>query len=598
MADMGDRANTLYFGDNLDILRHKIPSASVDLIYLDPPFNSNADYNVIFKEQTGQLSSAQIQAFTDTWHWTPDAERAREEVLTGAAPNVAAMLDAMVAFIGRNDLTAYLVMMTQRLIELHRVLKPTGSLYLHCDPTASHYLKIVLDTIFGPTNFRNEISWKRTSAHSDTVQGIVLHMGRIHDVIFFYTKTNQATRNESYQPYSQEYTNNFYRHVDEDGRRYRLGDITGPGGAAKGNPQYEFLGVTRYWRYSKERMQALYEQGRIVQTAPGRVPAYKRYLDEMPGVPLQDYWDDIQPIGAQAQERLGYPTQKPLALLERIITASSNPGDVVMDCFCGCGTAICAAQKLGRRWIGIDITHLAVSLMKSRLKTMFDLEPNKDYQVEGEPKDVSGARELALNDRYQFQYWAVSLIEAVAQEQQERKKGRDRGIDGIISFIDGPNRRRETVIVQVKSGHVTASHIRDLKGVIEREKAAIGLYICLETPTRDMRDEANTAGFYHSDLWPGPNGDHRWPRIQLRTVEDLLSGRGFAIPPRPVQFKAAERVSAQPAATMPGLWTNATTASAPDIFDTFDIAPLDSQDDDEDMEDVEDDEDVGEDAGD
>jgi site-specific DNA-methyltransferase (adenine-specific) len=263
-----------------------------------------------------------------------------------------------------------------------------------------------------------------------------------------------------------------------------------------------------------------------------------------------------------AQERLGYPTQKPLALLERIIQASSNPGDVVLDPFCGCGTAVCAARKLGRQWIGIDITHLAVSLMKHRLKTMFDLEPDRDYQVVGEPKDVASARQLALDSRYQFQYWAVSLIPAQAQEGQEKKKGADKGIDGVTSFIDGANRRRETVIVQVKSGHVTSPHIRDLRGVIERERAAMGLYICLERPTRDMLEEADRAGFYTSAMWPGKKGDYRWPRVQIRTIEELLAGQSFEIPPRPAPYKAAERVAAAPGAVARELWNADAPADA------------------------------------
>ena len=254
---------------------------------------------------------------------------------------------------------AYLVMMAPRLVELHRVLKPTGSLYLHCDPTVGHYLKILLDSVFGKEQFRSEISWKRTGAHSDTKQGRKQH-GRVHDLIFFYSKGNSWTWNPLYTEYDQDYIDQFYRHVEpETGRRYRLDNLTGPGGADKGK-SYEVLGVTRYWRYSQERMAELIGQGRIVQSRPGAVPAYKRYLDEMPGIPLQDFWTDIKPIGSRARERLGYPTQKPQALLERIIQSSSNPGDVVLDPFCGCGTAVAAAQQLNRRWLGIDVTHLAV----------------------------------------------------------------------------------------------------------------------------------------------------------------------------------------------------------------------------------------------
>ena len=530
--------NTLFYGDNLDILRQYIPDQSVDLIYLDPPFNSNRNYNVLFKDESGTESEAQITAFEDTWHWNLAAEQTYTQLLTEAPDHIAKMIDSLRDFIGTNQMMAYLVMMTVRLIELHRVLKPTGSIYLHCDPTASHYLKIILDTIFGADQFRNEIIWKRTSAHSDTVQGIVLHMGRVHDVILFYTKTDRATRNEIYQPYSQEYVDSFYRYKDSDGRRYRLGDITGPGGAAKGNPQYEFLGVTRYWRYSKERMQELYEQGRIIQTKPGAVPAYKRYLDEMPGTPLQDVWDEIPPIGAQAKERLGYPTQKPLALLEHIVQASSNPGDIVLDPFCGCGTAIAAAQKLERKWIGIDITHLSIALQKYRMEAMF---PGIKFKVIGEPKDIGAARQLASEDRYQFQWWALSLIRArpLGGEagSREGKKGSDKGIDGVIAFVDDQSGKAKRALVQVKSGHINASHIRDLVGTIQREQAAIGVFITLEEPTRDMSTEALKTGFYHSSGW---NKDY--PRIQILTIEELLHNAEVKMPPQFGTFKQAQRV--------------------------------------------------------
>ena len=323
------------------------------------------------------------------------------------------------------------------------------------------------------------------------------------------------------------------------------------------------------WSLTQDKMDALFAESRIRLTRTG-MPEYIRYLDEMPGVPLQDVWDNIPAINSQADERIGYPTQKPLTLLERIISASSNPSDVVLDPFCGCGTAVCAAEKLGRLWIGIDITHLAVSLMKSRLKDMFGLDAHKHYKVIGEPTDLKGARQLALDDRYQFQYWAVSLVEATAQDQeQQKKKGADKGIDGIIAFIDGHQRRRETIIAQVKSGHVTSSHIRDLKGVLEREKAALGLYICLEPPTRDMLEEAGNAGFYKSELWPGAHGDHRWPRIQIRTIEDLLAGNSFTLPPRPVQYKQAARVQQPAAATTGNLWSQGAPTGTDDegLFD-------------------------------
>jgi len=529
--------NTLFYGDNLDILRQYIKDESVDLIYLDPPFNSNRNYNVLFRDESGVESDAQITAFVDTWHWNEKAEEAYDWLVTEGPGHVGEMIGALRGFIGTNQMMAYLVMMAIRLVELHRVLKPTGSLYLHCDPTASHYLKVVLDTIFGVDQFRNEIVWKRTSAHSDTKQGNVVHMGRIHDVIFFYTKTIGAVRVELYQPYSAEYVRQFYRHQDPDGRRYRLGDITGPGGASKGNPHYEFLGVTRYWRYSRERMQELYEQGRIIQSRPGSVPAYKRYLDEMPGIPLQDFWDDLPPIGAQATERLGYPTQKPLSLLERIIATSSNPGDVVLDPFCGCGTSIAAAQKLGRQWIGIDITHLAVALMQYRLADMFG--PALQFEVKGVPEDVKAARYLAQHDRYQFQWWALSLIKAkpLGGDGKEGKKGSDRGIDGSINFVDDASKKLKRVIVQVKSGKVKSGDIRDLKGTLDREKGQIAVFLTLEPPTKEMSVEAVSAGYYDSPGW-----GRKYPRIQILTVEELLKGASVQMPPAWGTFKQSERV--------------------------------------------------------
>ena len=530
--------NTLYYGDNLDILRQHVGDESVDLVYLDPPFNSNASYNVLFKERSGEESPAQIKAFTDTWEWTQESERTFEHEIVlnpETPPNVKDMITAFRQFIGSNAMMSYLVMMTPRLVELRRVLKPTGSIYLHCDPTASHYLKLLMDTVFGKERFLTEITWKRTSAHSDTKQGRRQH-GHVHDLILFYSKGAKWTWNPLYTEYDQDYVDQFYRHIEpETGRRYRLGDLTGPGGEAKGNPQYEVMGVTRYWRYSKERMQQLVGEGRIVQTRPGAVPAYKRYLDEMPGVPLQDLWTDIGPIGAQARERLGYPTQKPQALLERIIQASSNEGDVVLDPFCGCGTAVAAAEKLKRQWVGIDVTHLAVALMKNRLKTAFDIVPGRDYEVVGEPADAGGARALAEQDRYQFQYWAMSLLEAFPREQGRR--GADRGIDGVVYFIDGPQRSTRKAIVQVKSGRVSSPLIRDLKGTVEREKAALGLFITLEEPTRDMRTEAVSAGFYHSDVW-----QRDFPKVQIRTVTELLDGRGFELPQHPSMYQPAQRV--------------------------------------------------------
>jgi site-specific DNA-methyltransferase (adenine-specific) len=524
--------NKLFYGDNFDVLRDEIASESVHLIYLDPPFNSNANYNVLFKSKSGEGSDAQITAFEDTWHWNDKAEDAFDQVVRSGNTDAAELLRAMRGFLGANDMMAYLAMMAIRLIELHRVLKATGSLYLHCDPTASHYLKLLLDAVFGADKFRSEISWRRQSAHNDAAQGRQQY-GNVRDIIFFYTKSDTWTWNWQYTPYDETYTNSFYRHVEpETGRRYRLGDITAPGGAdpAKRNPHYEFLGVTRYWRYSRERMQQLYDEGRIIQTGAGRVPQYKRYLDEMPGVALQNDWDDILPLHGSAQERLGYPTQKPLALLERIIAASSNEGDVVLDPFCGCGTALDAAQKLGRQWIGIDVTHLAIHLIEHRLK---DRYPGIHFEVHGTPKDLASARDLAARDKHQFELWALAQVDA--QAWKGGRKGPDGGIDGIIYFKpDG--KRTEKAIVEVKGGGTGVKDIGRLAQVMERENAPMGVFITAENPTRAMEADAAAVGRFE-DEW-----GRTYPRLQILTLAELFQGKKPDMPfVDPASLKRAKR---------------------------------------------------------
>jgi site-specific DNA-methyltransferase (adenine-specific) len=531
--------NTLFYGDNLDILRDYLIDECVDLVYLDPPFNSNRNYNVLFKDEQGLDSEAQIVAFEDTWHWGPETEHAYYHLITHGPDKVASMMTAMRGFVGTNQMMAYLTMMTARLIELHRVLKPTGSLYLHCDPTASHYLKIIMDTIFGPDKFGNEIIWKR----AETVKGNFGQGSKLWgvntDTLLFYRKSEANSFNPLFNEYSGEYVNNFYKHVEPGtGRKYQLISMTGPGGAAKGNPQYEVMGVTRYWRYSKQKMQELIAAGMVVQTSPGAVPRRKLYLDEGKGVSIQSLWDDIPALHSQDAERLGYPTQKPLALLERIIKASSNPGDVVLDPFCGCGTAIAAAQKLDRKWIGIDVTHLSIALQKYRLEDMF---PGITFKVIGEPEDISAARQLAQDDRYKFQWWALSLIRAKPLGGQEGsktgKKGSDKGIDGIINFVEDAADKSKRVIVQVKSGHVKSGDVRDLVGTVQRELAAIGVFITLEPPTKDMRTEAASAGLYHSVGW-----GKDYSRIQILSIAELLQGADVKMPPQHGTFKSAQRV--------------------------------------------------------
>jgi DNA modification methylase len=519
--------NLLYYGDNLDVLRRHVKDESVDLVYLDPPFSSNANYNLLFAEH-GEKAAAQVQAFTDTWEWNTIASAAYEEVVEQGG-RVAETMRAFRTMIGGSDMLAYLAMMAPRLIELRRVMKSTGSLYLHCDPTASHYLKLLLDAVFGGENFVNEIVWKRQSSHNDAAQG-ARHFGRLQDVLLFYAKGPNYEWRQPYRPYDQSYVDDFYRFVEPiTGRRYRLSDITAPGGAnpAKGNPHYEFLGVTRYWRFSRERMQEMYDAGRIVQTKPGTVPAQKRYLDEMPGMPIGTWWDDILPVQAQGTERLGYPTQKPIALLRRILETSSQPGDVVLDPFCGCGTTIDAAEEMGhndagqaRRWIGIDVTHLSIGLIKHRLVDRYGPEIIKTYRVVGEPTTVDGARELAGQDPFQFQAWALGLVGARIAGSD--RKGGDKGIDGRLYFHEGRSETKQ-IVFSVKAGHLVPNYVRDLRGVIEREKAEVGVLLSFEEPTAGMRAEAADAGFYES-----PWGRH--PRIQLRTIRELLDGQGVDYP--------------------------------------------------------------------
>jgi site-specific DNA-methyltransferase (adenine-specific) len=530
--------NMLYFGDNLNILRDYIEDESVDLIYLDPPFNSNRSYNVLFKDESGKDADAQITAFDDSWHWGPAAEKEYHNIIINSPISVSKMISALREFIGDNQMMAYLVMMGARLVELHRVLKPSGSLYLHCDPTASHYLKMLLDTILGFENFGNEIIWKRTNA-----KGLAFtRFASNHDVILRYTKTSNYIWNQQYTSHSQKYINNFYSNIEPGtGRRFQYADLTNPN-PNRPNLTYEFLGVKRVWRWTKERMEQAYKDGIVVQLKPGSVPRLKRYLDEQEGNPIDDVWTDIPPISSQAAERLGYPTQKPLALLERIILASSNTGDVVLDPFSGCGTAIAAAQKLGRQWIGIDITHLAINMHKYRLRDMFGLTAGKDYQIIGEPTDIAGARQLAKEDRYQFQWWALSLIGARplggSEGSKHGKKGADKGIDGIIPFTDDRTGKMKQVLVQVKSGKVNASHIRDLRGTLERENdAQIAVLITLEPATSEMIKEAAIAGFYASPLW-----QRDYPRIQILTVEELFSGVDVKMPPTQGGFKQAPKV--------------------------------------------------------
>ncbi len=483
MSDI--KTNRLYFGDNLPFLRNPdyFPSESVDLIYLDPPFNSSQDYNVLYKEADGTPSTAQVKAFSDTWKWDESAEWALHEinqVSSSASRELVGLMNALEKFLGRTPMLAYLTQMTVRLVELRRILKPSGSLFLHCDPTASHYLKLVLDGIFTPRGFKNEIIWhyRRWPAKSSRLQ-------RMHDIILFYSKSSQ---------------NNIFNTLFE--------------------PNSD--GTIRRWKGKKS----------FVQYEAGRRHFSKMTVEDSLGAPMDDVWD-IPVINSQAKERQGYPTQKPLELLRRIISISSNPGAIILDPFCGCGTTIDAVEALNqefptespRQWIGIDITHLAIDLIKSRLAQRFGLGRG-DYSVIGEPTTLGEAQALALEDRYQFQYWALGLVGA-RPWGDEKKKGKDRGVDGYRMFLHGPERSYQKCIIQVKSGKVGSSLIRDLKGTMEREGSELAAFITLEKETAEMRAEALAAGYYHSDVM---NRDYQ--SIQILTIEELLKDSEiFKIPP-------------------------------------------------------------------
>jgi site-specific DNA-methyltransferase (adenine-specific) len=545
--------NHLYYGDNLAVLRDSIRDESVDLIYLDPPFNSNASYNVLFKGPSGSESAAQIEAFDDTWHWNDSAEEAFGDVMRGGNAAASTMLRAIRSFLGDNDMMAYLAMMAVRLIELHRVLKPTGSLYLHCDPTASHYLKILLDAVFGKEAFLNEISWKRTTAHSSSKR-----YAPIHDVIFYYGRGSKKIWNSPRAQYEEAYLNKYYKYDDGDGRLYWRADITGAGvrkgDSGKAWRERDPTSIQRHWALPEqvlaelagkdearslsvhEKLDLLEANNRIYWPKGDGMPMFKRYREDLKGLALGDFWDDIDRINPVGGERLGYPTQKPVALLERILNASSNPGDVVLDPFCGCGTTVHAAQKLGRQWIGIDVTHLAIGLIEKRLRDAFE---GVQFVTHGVPQDIEGARNMAARGRddknyyFEFEKWALSLI--AAQPGNLSKKGADKGIDGNLYFGAKSEGR---AIVSVKAGdNVGVAMIRDLRGVIEREGAQVGVFLTLSEPSRPMITEAAGAGLCEIA------GFAAVPRIQIVTIEQAMALRDRAVrlPARVDGFKRATR---------------------------------------------------------
>ncbi|MGD0827385.1 MAG: DNA methyltransferase [Desulfobaccales bacterium] len=531
---MEEWKNKLYFSDNLEVLRRHIPMGSIDLIYLDPPFNSNATYNMLFKEPSGEKSAAQISAFEDTWKWGTQAEEAFDEAVMAGPPPLAELLKALRQVLGRTNMLAYLSMMAVRLVEMHRALKPSGNLFLHCDPTASHYIKLILDNIFSPKNFRNEIIWGRSQpkGHATT------RFSRAHDTIFFYSKSEKSVFNPQFTEHDPAYVERFYRYVEpESGRRYHLDNLANPN-KERPNLTYEFpprSGTVRVWRWTQERMLQAWAEGRVVIPEKGEVARYKRYLDEMAGTLVKDIWYDIEHLHGSHHEYLGYQTQKPEALLERIIRAGSNEGDVVLDPFCACGTAVAVAEHLKRRWIGIDVTYLAIDLIRQRLQDSFKGELAR-YEEIGIPQDLPGAAKLFQLNPFQFECWALATVGARSARD---KRGADRGIDGIMILRDEYNGAYQKIILQVKGGQASVSQIRDLKGVLDREKAKIGVFLTLKQPTRQMREEAAAAGSFIDPAFP----ERRFPRLQILTIEEIFAGEKIKFPTwwSPDTFKKSAR---------------------------------------------------------
>lgn len=527
--------NTLFYGDNLTIMQREMGVGGVDLIYLDPPFNSNQSYNLLYRTMTGQPVPEQAEAFFDTWHL--DAEkreiaRHMPELMRqhGVDPFYAKFWDLWIGALQNTQprLLAYLIYMVQRLLYMKSILKPTGSIYLHCDPTASHYIKVMMDGIFGHDNFRNEIVWKRTGAH-----GRAKRWGPIHDVILFYSAGKNYKWNRTFQPYQSEYIEQAYSQKDAKGLFQPI-TLDGPG-VRSGSSGESWRSVNpsdkgRHWElppdraipdwfvrpagYSsmnvQDRLDVLDAQGLIYWPKRGSVPRFKRYASIAEGNPIQDVITDIGPLSSHANQRMGYPTQKPIDLLKRIIMASTDPGDVVFDPFCGCGTAIYAAHELGRRWIGCDIAILAVKIVRETLEGEYKLSEQENFQVRGIPVSVDQAHELAARDKFQFQHWFVEKVGGFPSQ----KRSADRGIDGRLYFDKGGEFRE--MVISVKGGQIKPADIRELRGVLEREPGAeMAAFLCLNEPSKAMLAEAAEAGMYEAF-------GVKYPKIQILSVTDVL----------------------------------------------------------------------------
>ena len=527
----------LYYGDNLQVLRRHVKDETVDLVYLDPPFNSERNYNILFKKKSGTSPTEvnpQILAFTDTWTWGLDDEVLLNELIASSVPRVSDALQALFRILGQSDMMSYIVMMAPRLIELHRTLKTTGSLYLHCDPGASHYLKVLLDAVFGPQNMLNEIIWQRATGKGDAKR----KFASIHDVLLVYAKDSKSSIfNKQFTVGGASYTEKFNLD-DNDGRGpYYSNNLASP--QPRPNLTYPFTaknGITyqpppKGWRVDEQLMRELDEDNRLIYppTSSGRLRR-KYYLSEQGGgIGVGDVWTDIGPLQGQGTEYLGYPTQKPLELLRRVIKASSNEGDVVLDPFCGCGTAVIAAQELGRTWIGIDITYLAVELIKNRLSDVFG--EHCKFKVHGIPTDFESAQVLFDSNPLDFERWVVTKLSGHPNDKQVG----DRGVDGRIRFWHQVD-EVDDMIVSVKGGkQLNPGMVRDLRGTMERLKKPMAALVCLHEPTSGMVTEANAAGLYSH-----PPSGTTYPRLQIITVREIFEGAVLRMPAIESPFRRAQ----------------------------------------------------------
>ncbi|MDE0033994.1 MAG: DNA methyltransferase [Deltaproteobacteria bacterium] len=524
--------NRLYYGDCLTVMQN-MKSASVDLIYLDPPFNSDRTYNNIYKDETGRPLPDQIDAFCDMWELDEETERIvrtmpvlmRDAGVDDSAAELWKLwLNALRKT--RPKLLAYLSYMTQRLLQMKVILKATGSIYLHCDPTAAHYIKIMMDSIFWHENFRSEIVWKRTSAHSGARRP-----GPVHDTILFYTKSDKYAWTGTYQDYDDLYVETFYPHKDPDGRRWSRADLTGAGVVQDGETGQPWRGINvslkgRHWARKPADLDKLDAEGRIHWPArEGGMPRLKLYLDEQPGIPLQDVWTDIRPIHNLAAERMGYRTQKPVELLKRIIESSSKPDDVVFDPFCGCATTIEAAHLLKRQWVGIDIAiHAIKRVARIRLEDRLGLKEGTDFELDGVPRNLEGAQDLWDRDKYHFQKWAVEQIDGFVTS----KRTADGGIDGRLYFGVPWRPELQSMVIEVKGGkNVSVESLRALRGVLDNDEALMAGLIIME-PLGSAKDRN-----FHRFMAEAGDLEVQgveYPKMQILTVGEILDGKRFNTP--------------------------------------------------------------------